>query len=330
MRLARTIVACGLLALVGLFCAGSTSWAEQPRVVVRIGVQPNILPDVILRARKTLESKYGDRYDFQWIDTTHAGAAIEAMVAGSMDITDAAALPLIQAAERGLKIWAVADSIGDVVGIAVRTDSGIQSPSDLAGKTLAYPGKGSLQYALIELALAGTNVKLSDLKLVRAGFADMPLLIKRKAIDGFSGAEPFLYYVLADGEAKLIIRPSSVIQQKEGTMIVGAIGVRSEFAKAHPDALKAFLTEFQNASRSIKSDPDGAAEIFSGVFPGVVTKNSFNYAVNHGLVYFKDVKPRKEDWQKFIEFSNKAGLTKIDDPAAFLERFLHPEFAADQ
>jgi hypothetical protein len=51
MRLARTIVACGLLALVGLFCAGSTSWAEQPRVVVRIGVQPNILPDVILRAK---------------------------------------------------------------------------------------------------------------------------------------------------------------------------------------------------------------------------------------------------------------------------------------
>ena len=84
MRLARTIVACGLLALVGLFCAGSTSWAEQPRVVVRIGVQPNILPDVILRARKTLESKYGDRYDFQWIDTTHAGAAIEAMVAAHL------------------------------------------------------------------------------------------------------------------------------------------------------------------------------------------------------------------------------------------------------
>jgi ABC-type taurine transport system substrate-binding protein len=63
------------------------------------------------------------------------------MVAGSMDITDAAALPLIQAAERGLKIWAVADSIGDVVGIAVRTDSGIQSPSDLAGKRWPIPEK---------------------------------------------------------------------------------------------------------------------------------------------------------------------------------------------
>ncbi len=327
MRSFRAIFAAGLLVATVQCCASSFAFAQQPaKVVVRIGVQPNILPDVLLRARKTLEQKYGDRYDFQWIDVSHAGAAIEAMVAGSIDITDAAALPLIQAAERGLGIWGVADSIGDVVGIVVRSDSAIYRPADLKGKTIAYPGKGSLQYALFDMALAGTNVKSSDINLVRAGFPEMPLLLEKKSVDGFAGADPFLTYVLAKGEARLLFRPSSILKQKEGTMVVGAIGVRSDFAKAHPDALRAFLSEFREASRSIKKNPDDAAEIFSKIFPGVVTRSNFSFALKNGLVYFEDVKPRAQDWIKFLEFSNNAGLTKIADPAAFLSNYLHPEF----
>src|SRR5574340_353410 len=176
----------------------------QDRLPIRIGIQPNILPEVILRAQKTLERKYGRIYDIKWIDTTHAGAAIEAMVAGSMDITDAAALPLMQAHERGLDIWGVADSVGDVTGIVVRNDSGIKTAADLKGKTLAFPGKGALQQTLVEMALEGTGVPISDVNLVRARFPEMPLLLEKKAVDGFAGAEPFLSMVLAKGEARML------------------------------------------------------------------------------------------------------------------------------
>lgn len=300
----------------------------QTKVPIRIGVQPNILPEVILRAQKTLERKYGHLYDIQWIDTTHAAAAIEAMVADSMDITDAAALPLMQARERGIDIYAVADAVGDVTGIVVRSDSGIKTGADLKGKTLAFPGKGSLQQTLVQMVLEDSGVNINEVNLVRARFPEMPLLLEKKAVDGFAGAEPFLSMVLSKGEARLLFKASSRIQQKEGTMIVGQVAVRGAFARQHPEALKAFLKEFQEASRFIKSNPNDAAKIFASVFPGGVNDEIFKYALNNGLVYFHDVKPRKEDWLKLIAFSNKAGLTNINNPEAFLKDYLHPEFVA--
>ncbi|WP_397474702.1 ABC transporter substrate-binding protein [Pusillimonas sp.] len=320
--LAAIMAAFLLLTALGSF----QSAHAQEKLTIRIGIQPNILPEAILRANQTLEQKYGDVYEIRWVDTTHAGAAIEAMVAGSIDITNAAALPLILAHAQGLDIWGVADSIGDVSGIVVGKDSGIDSVADLAGKTLAYPGRGSLQQALIEAALEEGGVASSEVRLVRARFPEMPLLLQREAVDGFSGTEPFISMLLSQGEGKLLYRLSDKLQQKENTMIIGQIGVRGEFARQHPDALRAVLAEFQEASRFVRSNPKEAAKVFAAVFPTVVDEKSFTYALEHGLVYFEDVQPNKDQWIKFLEFSNKAGLTEIADPDAFLDSYLHPEF----
>ncbi len=306
--------------------AGGIAYAQSTKVPIRIAVQPNILPEIILRAQKTLEKKYGDKYDIRWIDVTHAAPAIEAIVAREVDITDAGVLPLIQGRERGLEYWAVADAVGDVTGIVVRTDSAIRTAADLKGKTLAFPGRGSWQHGLLQLALEGTGVSDSDINLVRARFPEMPLLLEKKAVDGFSGAEPFMSMTLSKGQARLLFRPASKLQQKEGTLISGHVVARAGFAREHPDALRAFLKEFGDASRFIRNNPQEAAKIYAQVFPGVVTEDVFLYAVNHGLVYLADVKPRPEDWVKFIAFTNKAGLTKIADPKAFVKDYVHPEF----
>jgi NitT/TauT family transport system substrate-binding protein/sulfonate transport system substrate-binding protein len=257
---------------------------------------------------------------------THAAAAIEALVSGAIDITHAGSIPLMQARERGLPIWNVADGVGDVVGIAVRADSPIKSAADLKGKTLAFPGKGSVPYALIELALEGTGVQVSDLTLVVARFPEMPLILERKAVDGFAGTEPFISMLASNGKARILLRTSDKLKLKEGTFIGGTLGVSEEFARKYPEALKAFLHEFQETSRYIKQNPKPAADIFEKIYPGVVTQSSFTYALSHGLVYFHDIRPTHEDWVKMIEFTNKSGLSKIADPKKFLDGYLHPEF----
>lgn len=296
------------------------------KIPVRIGVQPNILPEVIMRTQRTLETKYGDKYDFQWIDVTHAAPAIEALVANSIDITDAGVLPLIIGRAKGHDYYAVADTVGDVTGLVVRRDRGIERPADLKGKTIAYPGKGSWQHGLLLMALEGTNVRETDINLVRARFPEMHVLMQKGSVDGFAGAEPFISTVLSAAEGKLLFRPASVLKQKEDTLVSGHVVARGAFIKEHPDALRAFLTEFAKASRFIRENPEEAGALFAKVFPGVVTKDVFNYAIKNGLVYLKDVKPRPADWVKFVEMTNKFGLTEIVDPERFANGYVRPEF----
>jgi ABC-type nitrate/sulfonate/bicarbonate transport system substrate-binding protein len=315
-----------LLTLTSITVFHGESSAEA-KIPVRIGVQPNILPEGILRAQGTLEKKYGDKYSFTWIDVTHAAPAIEGMIAESIDITDAGVLPLIEGRARGLDYWAVADAVGDVTGLVVDTNSNIKAPADLKGRKIAYPGKGSWQYGLLLMALEGTGVTIDQIQLVGARFPEMPLLLQKKAVDGFAGVEPFMSMVIAKGEARLLFRPSSQLAQKENTLISGHVVVRPDFARQHPDALRAFLKEFGDASRFVKNDPKEAAAIYHKLFPTVVTEEVFLQALRSGLVYLEDIKPRAEDWVKFVTLTNRLGLTKIGDPEGFARAYIHPEFA---
>jgi sulfonate transport system substrate-binding protein len=309
--------------LTAAFCVQGTA---QDKIPVRIGIQPIILPEAILRAQGTLEKKYGDKYAFKWIDVTHAAPAIEGMIAGSIDIIDAGVLPLIAGRARGLDYWAVADTVGDVTGLVVGADSNIKTLADLKGKKIAYPGKGSWQYGLLLMALKGTGVNIDQIHLVSARFPEMPLLLQKKAVDGFAGVEPFMSMVVAKGQAKLLFRPSWQITQKENTLISGQVVVRPDFARQHPQALRVFLKEFANASRFVKHNPKEAAAIFHKLFPNVVTEKVFHQAVKSGLIYLQDVKPRVDDWVKFVTLTNKLGLTKISNPEGFAKAYIHPEF----
>ncbi|MCD6673215.1 MAG: ABC transporter substrate-binding protein [Burkholderiaceae bacterium] len=319
--------AAAALSIVAAACFSiSTVSSAQEKPVVRIGVQPNILPDVIMRERRTLEEKYADKFTVQWVEMTHAGPAIEALVANSIDITDAGVLPLITGKARGADYFAVADAVGDVTGLVVRTDRNINSVADLKGKTLAFPGKGSWQYGLTLMALESTSLKESDLKLVRSRFPEMPVLLQKGSVDGFAGAEPFMSTLLSTGDAKSLFRPSSVLQQKEGTLISGHVVARRDFIEKHPEILRLILKEFAESSRFIRNNPEVAGEIFAKIFPGVVTKEVFTYAVKNGLVYLNDVKPRVDDWVKFIETTNRYGLTEIANPREFAQNYIRPEF----
>jgi ABC-type nitrate/sulfonate/bicarbonate transport system substrate-binding protein len=257
---------------------------------------------------------------------THAGAALEALVSGAIDITHAGSIPVLAARERKLPVWNVADGVGDVVGIVTRADSGIKTVADLRGKTVAFAGKASVPYALLKLALEDTGASIDDVMLVTARYPEMPLLLEKKAVDALTGTEPFISMLGAKGEGRLLMKVSDKLQVKEGTVIGGTVAVSESFAHNHPEALRTFLTEFQDASRFIQTNPDKAADIFGKIFPGVVTQKSFEYGLESGLHYFKDVRPSHSDWVKMVEFTNKTGFTKISNPDEFLRGYLHPEF----
>jgi len=293
--------------------------AAKEKLVIKIGVQPVILPELITQSKGILEKKYKNKYEISWIEFTHAGPGIEAMAAGEIDFLDAGVMPLIQGREKGRDYWAVGNSIGNVTGMVIRKDPGIKGLKDLKGKKVSYPGAGSWQYAILLMALEKGGLTIKDVELHRARFPEMPILMKKKSVDAFVGVEPFLSLSIVEGDAEMGFRPADELS--------GFFVVRPAFAKSNPEAVTNVLAEFHETSKWIKSHPEEAAEEYAKVFKGAIKKEVILYAIKNGLTFMDDIVPTYDHWIKFINSTNSYELTKIADIETFVKDFIHPEFA---
>jgi ABC-type nitrate/sulfonate/bicarbonate transport system substrate-binding protein len=290
----------------------------QEKLTIRIGTQPVLLPELITQLYGTLGKKFGDKYNIKWIEFTHAGPGFEAMAAGEVDFFDAGVTPSIQGKEKGRDYWAVGISGANVTGMVVRKDLGIKSPKDLKGKKIAYPGAGSWQLANLLMALEKGGLNLNDVELYRARFPEMPILLKNKTIDGYVGVEPFMSLSVFEGDAEMLFYPPIDLS--------GFILVLPAFAKANPKAVTDLLREFNTTAKWIRSQPEKAAEEFSKIFKGTITKEVIRYAMRRDI-FVEDLTPNYDYWIKFIELTNKYKLTDIKDIEKFVKDLIHPEFA---
>lgn len=316
----RTIMLMGVVLAFFIVLLGSlhNGSAAKEKLTIRIGVQPVLLPELITKLQGTLEKKYKDKYDIQWIEFTHGGPGIEAMAAGEIDLFDAGVMPLIQGKEKGRDYWAVGISGANTTGMVVRKDLAIQNVKDLKGKKIAYPGAGSWQLANLLMVLEKAELSVNDVELYKARFPEMPILLKKKAIDGYVGVEPFLSLSVVEGDAEMIFAPPGEL--------AGFIVARPAFAKSYPEAITDILREFNASAKWIRSNPNEAAEEFSKIFKGATTKEVIFHAMKRGI-FIEDLTPNYDHWIRFIGLTNRYKLTDIKDIEKFVKELIHPEFA---
>ncbi len=153
----------------------------------------------------------------------------------------------------------------NTLGVLYLIENGntVNSLQDLSGKTVYVPGQGSNpEYVLRAL-------------LTFAGILD------KVNIDYTYGTPDELTSALASGKAALGVIPepkvtaamtknsslrsaidfSSEWKNLTGVELVqGCLIIRKEFAEAHPDAVKAFLAEYEASVNTVNSDADAAAK----------------------------------------------------------------------
>ena len=318
--LKKRIVLAGMIFAISMILTGSllNESVAKEKLTIRIGVQPVLMPELMTQLQGTLEKKFKDKYDIRWIEFTHAGPGIEAMAAGEIDLFDAGVMPLIQGKEKGRDYWAVGISTANVTGMVVRKDVGMKSFKELKGKKIAYPGAGSWQLANLLMVLEKADLTINDVELYKARFPEMPILLKKKAIDGYVGVEPFLSLSAVEGDGEMIFSPPGEL--------AGFIVVRPAFAKSNPEAITDILREFNASAKWIRSRPNEAAEEFSRVFKGATTKEVILHAMKRGI-FIEDLTPNYDHWIKFIGLTNKYKLTDVKDIEKFVKELIHPEFA---
>ena len=149
----------------------------------------------------------------------------------------------------------------------------VHAVTDLRGKTIYSPGQGAnpeyaLKYILTQNGLTVSTpteeVADADVSIV---FDDASVIQTKMAageIDLAMLPVPAATAVLLNNTDVRSALDMTAEWDKLGTggqLTMGCVAVRAEFAKAHPDAVKRFLEEYEKSINAVKADVDHAAQL---------------------------------------------------------------------
>ncbi len=131
---------------------------------------------------------------------TSPGDISRALVAGDLDFGLMGYFnTLIEASTTGFAPRIVCMCSRQGIGLIARTDRGVTTFADLAGKTVAVPPPG-VQVLALTAALDKVGLKLDrDVTSVPVAFADQPAALERGDVDAYIGTEPLCTQSVVSG-----------------------------------------------------------------------------------------------------------------------------------
>jgi NitT/TauT family transport system substrate-binding protein len=136
-----------------ILCFGSFATAEE-KTTIRFGHFPNIThaQGVIAHAlsrqgKGWFEQRLGPNVEIQWFTYNAGPSAMEAIFAGSLDVTYVGPGPALNAyfKSNGEEIRVISGAANAGAALVVKADSPIKAPADFRGKKIATPQLGNTQ-----------------------------------------------------------------------------------------------------------------------------------------------------------------------------------------
>src|SRR2546428_13923105 len=143
-----------LIAGVGVFALCFQSAVAQEKTVIRFGHFPNIthaqgvIAHALTRQGKGwFEQRLGPSVEIQWFPYNAGPSAMEAIFAGSLDLTYVGQGPALNAHFKsdGGEIRVISGAANAGAALVVKADSPIKAPADFRGKKIATPQLGNTQ-----------------------------------------------------------------------------------------------------------------------------------------------------------------------------------------
>ena len=134
------------------------------------------------------------------LDVAQGGAAIApAVVSGDYQFGFSNVVSLLIASSKGLPLQIVApgnfstgDTSADIGAVVAKPDSGIASPADLAGKTVAVNTLNNIGDVTVKEVVEKAGGDPESIQFVEMGFPEMPAAVAGGQVDAAWILEPFL------------------------------------------------------------------------------------------------------------------------------------------
>ena len=261
-RLSLTLPAAALLGCSG----GTVTSGRNSPITMRIGYFPNITHSqaVIGIADGTFARALGSNVKLDAKVFNAGPSAIEAMFAGRLDLTYIGPNPAINGYVKSngeaLRIVAGATSGGAV--LVVRSDAGISSPSDFAGKRIASPQLGNTQDVALRAWLLRQGFKLKEqggnTEVIPTANPDILTLFLKREIDAAWVPEPWGARLVHEAGGQIFLDERDL--WPDGRFVTAHIIVSTKFLSEHPDLVKLWLAAHVELTQRINADPPKARQ----------------------------------------------------------------------
>lgn len=265
-RLTALAVA-GMMAVTMTACGSSPSESDTADgennlpSEIRIGYWATPNSELMVKESGTLEQLYPD-VKVTWTEFTSGADILTAMQAGSIDFSTIGTPPGTTGIANGypFKAYYVEDIIGEMEGLIVKADSGINSLKDLKGKTIATSFSTTSHFSLLN-ALDQAGVDASEIEIMDMDASNIYAAWDRGDIDGAYIWESVKSQILNDG-GKELISSKEVAENGAATCEFGI--VHEDFYAKYPEIVKAYAGLLDSAAQEYNNNPEESAKLMSG------------------------------------------------------------------
>ena len=233
-----------LTALLSFLAATSAAVAAEP-VVVRVGYFPNVThAQGVIGSQTTreghgwFEARLGPGVTVQWFAFNAGPSAMEAILAGSIDLTYVGPNPALNAYIRsgGDEIRVLAGAMEGGAALVVAGDGRIRTPADFRGRRVATPQFGNTQDVAARAWLKKQGFRVTqtggDVLVVPTANPDQLAALTSGRADAVWTVEPWVSRLVQEGGGRVFL------EQRDAVITLLVSSVR--FLREHPDLAARF------------------------------------------------------------------------------------------
>lgn len=255
-----------ILKLVALSVGGlaaSIHMAQAQKTTIRFGHFPNvthaqgvIAHGLSRQGKGWFEQRLGPGVEIQWFTYNAGPSAMEAIFAGSLDLTYVGSGPALNAHFKsdGEEIRVISGAANGGAALVVRADESIRAPADFRGKVIATPQLGNTQDISCRawLKAQGFNVTQTggDVTVLPTANPDQLGLFQQKKVDAVWTVEPWVTRLEREGRGKVFLEESDGLT----TWLVSSV----KFLHDHRDLAKKIAAANVELTAWIKEHPEEA------------------------------------------------------------------------
>jgi NitT/TauT family transport system substrate-binding protein len=206
------------------------------------------------------------------------------------------------------------------IAIASKTDAGITTPTDLAGRNVGVPGFFGASYVGLVGLLSANGMTLDDIDANEIGFNQVESLVtdQSEAVVVYINNEPVQ---LRDrGEAINVIDAADYVD-----LVSNGFLTNEQTIAENPELIQSFINAFMRGLEDTLADPDAAYEISKKYVEGL--DDSRRGVLEASLPLWQTEQPGRTDpasWQQTQDVLIEMGL--LDGPLADLDEAYTNEF----
>ena len=298
-----------LIAGVGVFALCFQSAVAQQKTVIRFGHFPNIthaqgvIAHALTRQGKGwFEQRLGPSVEIQWFTYNAGPSAMEAIFAGSLDLTYVGQGPALNAhfKSNGEEIRIISGAANGGAALVIKPDGKIKTAADFRGKKIATPQLGNTQDISCRAWLKAQGFKVTqtggDVIVLPTANPDQLSLFQNGGVDAVWTVEPWVTRLERDATGKVFLENSNVLttwlvssvrflkdHRDLARKVANANAELTQWIQAHPEeAQKTLIAELKEETRSDFA-PDAVAHAWKRIkFTTEVSRDLVTKAVQDG------------------------------------------------